>query len=99
MRRGKRCALSTYIRGYRKRRIFTHPPCGLVKVTTFAMVTKPAKNTADSMGRPVRLKGNMDIELTGRCHGNWPRTSINIVPVFQADGRLLLPLVEINCKR
>ena len=34
----------------------------------FTMVTKPAKEYTDSQGRR-KVKGNMDIELAGRCDG------------------------------
>jgi uncharacterized LabA/DUF88 family protein len=49
----------------------------------FTMVTKPAKEFTDSMGRR-KVKGNMDIELTVDAMGLAPR--VDHIVLFSGDG-------------
>ena len=56
----------------------------------FSMVTKPAKEFTDSMGRR-KIKGNMDIELTVNAMELAPR--VDHIVIFSGDGDFR-PLVE-----
>ena len=56
----------------------------------FTMVTKPAKEYTDSMGRR-KVKGNMDIELAGDAMELAPR--VDHIVIFSGDGDFR-PLVE-----